>query len=128
MLSKRLQQKTLGNKNYCHNHYQNFYNNGTPIPTQTQWNLQLVHEKALLFNTRGKFQRAYNGAYCWAKRNSLLGFVCSHMKTLPNIADCVSVFTKYDKVSHVNKQNEAVYRWALRQGLMPLLKDYLAHD
>lgn len=94
--------------------------------SRVKWNLESVHKEAMKYVKRSDFNEGCRGAYAWANKNGVLGYVCGHMRPIPNIVDCVDAFLDYDKITHCRYAgNEAKYRWALRNGIVPLLQKAL---
>lgn len=78
------------------------------------WNNDSVKNEALKYQKRRDFKEKSNGAYCYASRNKILDFICSHMEIKWSLDKVKEEAKKYNSRSEFNKFSKAAYSYAYR--------------
>jgi hypothetical protein len=90
--------------------------NGNP----TKWTYDLVFKEAIKYNTKYEFRNKCSGAYFHALKFGIIDEVCSHMKIMKNnwsIQDIFDISKQYDSLVNLRRNNESVYRKAVKLGI-----------
>lgn len=92
----------------------------------TQWNYELAKEAAQKFTTKREFDRAFGGAYAWARRNGVLEEITSHMRkdTIWNKESALEKARKFNNRSKFTQAYPGCAKWLRRYDLW---EDACAH-
>ena len=84
----------------------------------TRWNYQLAHKAALQFSSKREFDRAYGGAYAWARRHGVLEEITDHMRkdTLWSKANAFAEASKHETRRAFQKSAPGCANWLRRNG------------
>jgi predicted GIY-YIG superfamily endonuclease/nuclear transport factor 2 (NTF2) superfamily protein len=94
------------------------------INPKNYWTKKRCHEEALKYNTRSKFQKHSNTAYCKSIREKWLDEICSHMVEIkkPNNywtkEKCAEISNQFNTKSEFRKKHSNIYAQAHRKGFL----------
>ena len=87
-----------------------------------KWTYELLHKTALMYNTRGEFNKGSRSAYNACRYRGILDKVCSHMKGTPyvnwTVEKLLAESRKYVTRNEFRNANRSAYQTCCDRGIL----------